>query len=872
MRASQPIPARLVPQRIRAHARASWTVFRRVNLRQLTQRRRRAALTVLGIATSVSLVVAITLVNATVRGTVGATASGLAGAARFEVRPVGPRSFTPALLRRARAAPGVRALVPMTQQVTRMRHGRASARVLVAGTPPDVALLFPAGFDAATRQVTHPRPGTIALSPRAAQSLGVRPGDRVSASTPRGSAALRVAAVLPASALSSVNGGELALAGLADTQRTFDRGSTLDILYALARGGSSRALQRTLGRSVLVGNPGASAQPYEHTFDGIATTTQQIRGVALLVALFLVLNTMAMSLAERRRDIALIATNGAQLSQIVAAFVAEAALLGAAGGALGTGAGWALAHGLVRRAEHVYQSVLPITATGSVHLTAAQALLGVGSGAAVAMAAAAIAARRIVRMRPIEALGPAPAYAPAPAPGRRSLRSRGLAASGLATVACAGLVVWRAPVGSHPALLGLVLALTLAGALQLLPFLVGALGAGSARAWPRLFGLRGRLAADGLVRAPGRTTVTAGALALTTALVVATASGLGSFKREVDRAAGSWYTSPLYVRANGEGLLASDQPLQASLGRRLERIPGVRAAYPMRVLLLERDARQLGILAWPIATAARRGDQITGDVPIADRRMIAAVRRGEVVISRLTARRHHLAVGDVAHFPSVRGVRSFRVAGVFNDLASADAFYIEYATYRRLSADTKADRFALELAPGADPHAVAARVQRYLDARRLPGTVVTSREMAGYVLDLVRGVFSLASGAQVAALLIAALVVLNTMLTVTFERRRELGVQRMLGMTDRQLSGAVVLEAVAIAAVGAAIAVLVGLMLGFVMTVGIENQLAWHVVFRPAPGSTLAAALIAVALGAAAAAYPSWLATRPALIELLAAE
>jgi putative ABC transport system permease protein len=110
------------------------------------------------------------------------------------------------------------------------------------------------------------------------------------------------------------------------------------------------------------------------------------------------------------------------------------------------------------------------------------------------------------------------------------------------------------------------------------------------------------------------------------------------------------------------------------------------------------------------------------------------------------------------------------------------------------------------------------------------------------------------------------------MLTVTFERRRELGVQRMLGMTGRQLGGAVVLEAVVMAAIGAVLAVLLGLVLGALMTIGIENQLAWHVTFDPAVGATLAAALVAVAIGAAAACYPSWLATRPALVELLRVE
>lgn len=844
-------------------------ILRLLNLRQLTQRRRRAALTVLGIAAGVSLVVAITVVDATVRATVGDTAIGLAGRASWEVRPVGARSLDARVRRAAHAAPGVQAVVPMTEQVTRMQHGGAALRVLVAGVPPSVTTLFPQGFGAAAADVAHPASGDIVLAPRTAQALHARAGARVTVSTPLGARVLRVAAVLAPGPLSDVNGGQLALAGLADSQRVFDRGDTLDILYVAARGGSRAALQRAVGRTVLVGYPGASAQPYQRTFDGIATTTQQIRGVALLVALFLVLNTMAMSLVERRRELALTALGGAQIPQIVAAFVIEAALLGALGGALGTGVGFVLAHGLVRQAEHVYQSVLPLTATASVRLTPAQALLGIASGAAVAMAGAAIAARQLLRLKPVEALAPAPSYGLVQAPGARA---RLLALTGLATVLCAGLLVTLTPVSSRAPLLGLVLVLTLGGVVQLLPFLVSRLSRLGRRVWPRAFGLPGRLASDGLLRAPGRTTIAAGALALVAALVIASATGLGSFKREVDRAGATWYTSPLYVRANGEGLLASDEPVQASLGAQLARIAGVRAAYPMRVLLLERDGQQLGVLAWPIAEAARNGDQITGDVPIRDRRLIAAVQRGEVVISRLTARRHDLAPGDVARFPAVRGVRSFKVAGLFNDLASSDAFYIDYAEYRRLSGDAKADRFALALDRGADPAAVAARVQRYLDAHRLPATVVTSRQMEGYVLDVVRGVFSLANGAQLAALLIAAMVVLNTMLTIAFERRREQGIQRMLGMTGRQLSGSVVLEAAAMSTVGAAIAVVLGLMLGYVMTVGIENQLAWRVTFHPQLGATLLATLVAIAVGAAAGCYPSLLATRPPLIELLRSE
>jgi putative ABC transport system permease protein len=859
----------------RAQFVATWTVFRLVNLRQLTRRRRRAALTLAGIAAAVSLVVAITVVNAAVRGTVRDTAVGLAGVAQLEARPFGAPSLAPAAIRRTNAAPGVGTAVPSTQQITRMQHGGAATRVLVAGMPPSVADLFPDGFGDATAAVVDPAAGSVVLSPHLAETLGASAGDAVTVATPTGTRRLFVGAVLPNGVLSSVNGGDLALTGLADSQRLFDRPGKVDRLYIAAGPGQSvdalqRQLRRTLYGKAIVGDPGAAAAPFEHTFDGISAATQQIRAVALIVALFLVLNTMAMSLAERRADLALLVTGGTQRGPILAAFVAEAALVGLAGGALGTVVGFLLAHRLVEQAASVYESVLPITSAGAVHLTARQALIGVLSGAGVAMAGAAFVARRVVRLTPIEALAPAAPYAVS-AQGRGPHTVR-LALSGLVTTACAALVVAFAPVGSHPELLGLALMLTLAGALLLLPFLVGALSAGSRRAWPALLGVRGRLAADGLVRAPGRTTIAAGALGLTIALVVASASGLGSFRREVNRAATTWYAAPLYVRANGEGLLASDQPLPVALRRRLAAIEGVRAAYPTRAALLERRNQQVAILAFPIAQAARHGDQLTGDVPVSDRRLIDAVGRGQVVASRLTARRHRLHKGSILHVSVAGTDHRFRVAGTFNDLASTDAVYLEHSIYARLSEDEDADRFALMLDPGANRAVVAARVQRFLDVNGLPGTVATRAKMEGYVLDLVNGLFSLAGGAQLAALLIAAMVVLNTMLTVTFERRRELGLQRMLGMTGRQQASTVVLEAVAMSAVGAALAVLLGLVLGALMTIGIENQLAWHVGFHPAIGATVAAVLVAIAIGAAAACYPSWLATRAPLMELLRVE
>src|SRR5262249_25123660 len=160
-------------------------------------------------------------------------------------------SLPPAAVARTRRAAGVGVVVPATQQVTRMQRGDAAARALVAGVPPGVMTLFPDGFGAATAAVVDPAPRTIVLSPHLAEALGAGAGGAGTVSTPRGLGRLTVAGVLPRGPLSSVNGGDLALAGLAETQRVFARPGKVDRLYVTAVGGASvDALHAALRRAL----------------------------------------------------------------------------------------------------------------------------------------------------------------------------------------------------------------------------------------------------------------------------------------------------------------------------------------------------------------------------------------------------------------------------------------------------------------------------------------------------------------------------------------------------------------------------------------------------------------------------------------------
>jgi putative ABC transport system permease protein len=326
------------------------------------------------------------------------------------------------------------------------------------------------------------------------------------------------------------------------------------------------------------------------------------------------------------------------------------------------------------------------------------------------------------------------------------------------------------------------------------------------------------------------------------------------------------------VNAGRAGTIVSDQPLPGAMRRQLERIKGVKGAYPWRLALTERRGRQMMVYAIPVAEAARAGDWITAGPGIPSRDFVALLARGEVALSRLAAKQERLTVGDSTALAATQSPADLRIGGFFNDISSFASMYIERSRYVALTGDTRADRFAVTLEPGVRPGLVHRRLRTVLDQR---GSYASVQDRAGTkhnVTESIEGMFSIAKGVQAAGLLVSLLVVLNLMLTVTFERRFEFGVARLLGMSRRQLSLSVVLEAVAVALIGALAALIAGLMLGLLMTAAIEARLAWDIAFSPATGMIMAPLLVIVAAGALAALYPSLLATRLSIAALVRSE
>ncbi len=317
------------------------------------------------------------------------------------------------------------------------------------------------------------------------------------------------------------------------------------------------------------------------------------------------------------------------------------------------------------------------------------------------------------------------------------------------------------------------------------------------------------------------------------------------------------------------GALVSGEQLAA-----LRAVPGVAAVAPI-VMFPISDTPGLPFTLAPLAFG------VDSDLLALNRRappprvrtgrVVPAPGSSEVVIGHQVARHLHADVGSTI---TVRG-HDFQVVGVLEPtLTGPDSFVMmPFATAERLLVDTEPVLRRLAMVPGAkllpvataaavfwkegeDPEVLAQRIRE-----QVSGLTVVSPAQAEVQLDRTLGFLrGIINGGGLVALLVATLAVANTTFTAMVERRREIGLWRVVGATRRQLIGRLVLEAVLLGMSGSVLGLLAG-GLG-IHGLNIVTERLGAPVFLLTGRLVTAAAVLPAALAALAALPPVWRATR----------
>lgn len=592
----------------------------------------------------------------------------------------------------------------------------------------------------------------------------------------------------------------------------------------------------------------------------VRTTMGLLAAIALFAAAFVILNTLAMTVVERVRELGLLRAAGATRGQVTRVVLAQALLLGVLGSLLGLALGALLAAVVAAW----------LRATGSVPIdgpvvTPSVLVTGFGIGFAVTLAASLEPARRAAGISPVAALR-----------SRSDPRTTARAHAGWligVMVVVAGLAVLLLPAVSGStsgAPRAIAVYAILLGAVLLTPILLRPLGRLLGLPFSLPLRLEERLARAAIARDRARTTLTVGALVVGLAMVVA----LGSVSANARTAATAWLADVV----PGDEILVAITPVPADTedGYQLdvEAIEGVRMATPIASFGLAFAGTRLDAVAIDGADVAADGRLtfVEGD---RDAALAALDAGGAVIMPRSQAERIGVRTGDPVAVATAEGLVELTVAGLVERSfpgRSGEAVLVGWRDAVERFGVQGADVIAVRYAAGSgDTGGSAARAAVAEHAGQLALSVEPISRIEGAVGDALDRVIGLLDLLALAAVLVAALGIVNTLSMDTWERIRELGMLRAAGMSRAQVWRSVLVEAGILGGIGGLVGAAAGVAVGVLLVATIAGGAPGGGIVVPWPAIALAVAF-GVALAMLAAAQPARIAGRRSIVAAVRTE
>jgi putative ABC transport system permease protein len=711
--------------------------------------------------------------------------------------------------------------------------------------------------------------GEVAVDKRSADDENLAIGDHITVAGAEAARQYEIVGIAKLGEVDSFGGATVAILPLREAQRLADKRGELDqISVAADEGVDPQQLKRRIAEvmppsvEVRTGEENAQQQTddIEDDLGFLKIALLIFAWIALFVGAFTIFNTFSITVAQRTREFGMLRTLGASRRQVLTSVLLEALIIGAIGAGLGILAGIGVANGL----NSLFKSAgIDLPNTGNVIKTRAL-VVPLLVGLAITLLAAAIPAVRATRVSPMEALSDQ-----AVAPTRRRRRFvtalAVLLSLGGVVAICIGLFGGIESSSDAAALLGLGAVLLFFGTALLSPRFVAPLASVVGLALERVRKLTGRLARENAVRNPGRTATTAAALMIGLALVTFVAVFAAGIKSSIDDAIDNSFTADLTLQ-HEDGF----SPIPTAAAREVEAIDGVGPVSSLRYG--ESEVQDVGGTSFVTSVdpgAARKVFKF--DWEEGSDATVDNMTRDDALVDQAWATDNDVDVGDTLSVTTSTGKHvQYTVRGALQDTADLWGDFV--LTHEAIEQDfhVRQDGMILmDYARGADPDAVRRTVEADMD-RDFPIVDVLDQselkdrfaEQVGQLVNLLYALLSL-------AVIVSLFGIVNTLTLSIYERTRELGLLRAIGMSRRQVRRIVRYEAVITALLGA----LMGSVLGIFFAVIVSRPLADEGFNLSFPVGTLIVLFILAAIaGVVAAILPARRAARLDVLDALAYE
>jgi putative ABC transport system permease protein len=839
----------------------------RVALRGLLGRKLRAALTAIAIVLGVAMVSGTYVLTDSIdrafdniftdsRQGSNAVISGKSAFDLSEGSGVSAPSFSESLLREVRAVPDVAEAEGSVDGEAQIigEDGKA----IVYGGAPNLGFSIANGDSRFNplQLVDGAWPGNdqVVIDASTADKEGFSIGDRVGIQGEGPVQELDISGIVKFGSVSTIGGATLAGFDLPTAQRIFAKEGKLDEIAVAARSGVSdeqlvQQLQQILPANTEVQTAAEQARSDAEDTDEFISFLQTFllvfAGVALFVGSFVIANSLSITIAQRTREFATLRTLGASRRQVLTSIIIEALVVGIVASVIGLFLGLGLAKLLFWLFDAV-GFTLPNTGLLFETRTIVVALL---VGVLVTLLASLRPAIRATRVPPIAAVREG-----ATLPESRFARFRTIGALLLTALGFAALLfgLFGSGLDTTQILLfmGLGALLVFFGvalfASKLVPALATALG------WPaaRMGGAAGQLARGNAKRNPQRTASTAAALMIGLALVTLVAvlgQGIRStFTGAVDK---------IFVADYAITAQNNFSPIPIEAAEAAGQAPGVREVASVRT----GEALVYGDPSFITAVTPNAGSAINLEWKDGSQAVFSELRADGAFVDEDFAKDHDLTVGSPIAITTPTGKKlDLTVKGIFDPPAggspfgnvtmSSDTFDANYDQPQNLYSFVETDGGVTE----ANTRSLDQALAEFPNAK-----AQTRQEFKDNQVSFLNNILNILYVLLALSVVVSLFGIVNTLVLTVFERTRELGMLRAIGMTRRQVRRMIRYESV--------ITALIGAVLGIVLGIVLAGLLVWRVDFIDFSvpiTQVIVFAIAAVIVGIIAAIFPARRAAR----------
>ena len=631
-----------------------------------------------------------------------------------------------------------------------------------------------------------------------------------------------VNAILEDKGIAKALNGNFALMDIAAAQKAFDKIGRLDridiqFLHPSKFDVMHKKISALMPEHLLVQRPQRKNQQVEKMLRAFQYNLTALSFVALLVALYLIYNMIALSVVRRRVEIGTLRALGATPTLIAFIFFLEAGIIGAAGSILGIGLGYYFAQFSLDAVSLTVNNLYAPSYVTEVDFQLQQMspyfLLGVG----LSFVSAVIPAWDAATTPPTSVMRR----------GSYDLKlfrgNRQLNYSAMLIFLLAGLCTQLPPINQFPYFGFFSVFLIILGLSMLSP---------AALLWTRdrfhnffknTLGGEGLLACMNLSQNVGRNALAVSSLAIAFMMVISMSIMVHSFRQTVIVWIDQTLRADLFVRVAGGRDIDYQHTLPSEPIKNLKQISGVADIDQFRAMDISYNNKPVVLATGDFSVLSQYGNLVIKYGPPASELAQHMVNSNRAIVSEAFSLKHNVNVGDTLNLKTPNGPANLKIAAIYFDYSRERGYIIlDRTTFLKYFNENQINSFVIYLSDKSRLNEVRKEVLNILNEHRL--IIRSNTELKKQVLEVFDKTFAITYSLEIIAILVAVLGLFNTLVSLILERKREIGILRFIGAFIQQVKHMVLIEAGILGLIGSAMGLIAGVIVSYILIFVINKQ------------------------------------------------